>query len=322
MSTPTPSKRPVNPHISESVAVNRAKRLTNVASLGLPPLLGYCLLVYTPVTWQPSLFSILLAMLFFVLGSMGLGIGFHRHFTHHAFKTTPVGKAVLGILGSWSLQGPIIGWVADHRRHHRFADQQYDPHSPWADDKGLINNRVAGWFHAHIGWKFSVAESDENRYVPDLLKDPVVMFVSRHYWPLAILGLLLPGLIGFAYGGWSECLTCLLWAGCIRAILLNQFEGVANSVTHLFGTQVEGAQDKSRDNLWLTVVLMGEGLHSYHHQNATVAVNEPSKFDAFGHFIMLCARLGLVWDLRKAKPAVLATAPHALQTGLQGTATI
>lgn len=322
MSTPTQSSTTINPHLSESAATNRAKRLTNVLSLALPPVLALVLLAYTPVAWQPSLFSIALTMLFFVLGSMGLGIGFHRHFTHHAFKTSPAGKAVLAILGTWSLQGPIIGWVADHRRHHRFADQQYDPHSPWADDKGLIDNRLAGWFHAHIGWKFVVAESDANRYVPDLLRDPVVMFVTRHYWSLAITGLLLPGALGFFYGGWSECLSCWLWAGCARAILLNQFEGVANSVTHLFGTQVHGAQDKSRDNLWLTVVLMGEGLHSYHHQNATVAVNEPSKFDAFGHFIMLCARLGLTWDLRKAKPTPLTAAPHPIQAGLQGTATI
>ena len=322
MSTPSPSMPLVNPHISESSVVNRTKRLTNLASVAIPPLLGFSLLVFTPVTLQPSLFSILLAMSFFILGSMGLGIGFHRHFTHHAFKTTSAGKAVLSVLGSWSLQGPIISWVADHRRHHRFADQQYDPHSPWADDMGLINNRLAGWFHAHIGWKFSAAESDEKRYVPDLLKDPVVMFVSRNYWPLAISGLLLPGVIGFMHGGWSESLTCLLWAGCVRAILLNQFEGVANSITHLFGSQVDAAKDKSRDNLWLSVVLMGEGLHSYHHQNATVAVNEPSKFDAFGQFIMLCAYLGLVWDLRKAKPSALAETLQPQTGGLKVTATI
>lgn len=314
MSIFTQATKQINPHISQSVKINSIKRFTNAVSIMLPPLLALGLLIGTPISWQPTVFSMLLGLLFFVLGSVGLGIGFHRYFTHHAFKTSLLGKAVLGILGTWSLQGPIVGWVADHRRHHRFADQQYDPHSPWSNDKGLIKNRFIGWFHAHIGWKFSVAESDETRYVPDLLKDPIVMFISRHYWLLAITGLLLPGAFGYMYGGWSECLSCLLWAGCARAILLNQFEGVANSMTHLFGTKVEGSQDESRNNLWLTAVLMGEGLHSYHHQNATLAINQPAKFDAFGNALIFLERLGLVWDLRKAKPtASTASNAHSSQ---------
>lgn len=322
MSTFTQAAKQINPYISLSEKQNRLKQKSNIASTVLPLAMALGLLICTPLSWAPTTFSMLLGLLFFVLGSMGLGIGFHRHFTHHAFKTSPVGKAVLGILGTWSLQGPIVGWVADHRRHHRFADQQYDPHSPWANDKGLINNRLVGWFHAHIGWKFSVAESDENRYVPDLLKDPVVMLISRQYWPLAIFGLLLPGVFGFMYGGWNECLSCLLWAGSVRAILLNQFEGVANSITHLFGTKVEGSQDESRNNLWLTVVLMGEGLHSYHHQNATLAINQPAKFDAFGHALVFFERFGLVWDLRKAKPAPVETTVLPDQASLPGAATI
>lgn len=322
MTTPTPFKPTINPHISQSATLNRSKHLSNAMSMVLPPLLAVVLMTSTQAPWGPSVFSILLTVLFFVLGSMGLGIGFHRHFTHHAFKTSAAGKAVLGVLGTWSLQGPIVSWVADHRRHHRFADQQYDPHSPWADDNGKIDNRLAGWFHAHMGWKFKVAVSDETRYVPDLLKDPVVMCISRHYWAVAIAGLLAPGVLGLLYGGWDECLTCLLWAGCIRAILLHQFEGIANSITHLFGTKVDGSQDESRNNLWLTVVLMGEGLHSYHHQNATLAMNEPARFDAFGHVLVFFEHLGMVWGLRRAKKPQEVLTAHPAQAGLQGTATI
>lgn len=292
----------VNPHISQSAKHNQAKRLSNALSLALPAVLVLLLLLGTPINWSPSVFSLLLGVLFFVFVAMGLGVGFHRHFTHHAFKTSTTGKALLGIFGTWSLQGPMTSWVADHRRHHRFADQQYDPHSPWVDDRGKIDSRLAGWFHAHVGWKFKVAVSDEARYVPDLLKDPVAIFVSRHYWVIAIAGLLAPGPVGYVYGGWEECLTSLFWAGGVRAILLHQFEGVANSITHLFGVKVEGSQDESRNNLWLTVVLMGEGLHSYHHQHASLAMNQPAKFDAFGHFLLFSEKLGLVWDLRKAKP--------------------
>ena len=312
----------INPYISDSKNINQTKQLSNAITVTLPFICAIVLLAYSPISWQPSPLSILLGALFFILSSIGLGVGFHRHFTHHAFKTSNAGKMVLGIMGTWTMQGSIISWVADHRRHHRFADQQYDPHSPWANDKGLITNRVAGWWHAHMGWKFTCAVSDENRYVPDLLKDPVAVFLTRYYWPVAISGYLLPGTLGLLYGGWQECAICLLWAGCFRAVALQQFEGIANSLTHLFGSKAEGSKDESRDNLLITFILLGEGLHSYHHQNATVAVNHPSKFDVFGHMILFCERFGLVWDLRKAKPVPIVTTAQPQQTAMQGAATI
>lgn len=307
---------PVNPHISQSASENRIKHFSNCFSLALPWGLAFVLLVYTPASLVPTLFAWNLEMLFVTLCSLGLGVGFHRHYTHHAFKTSATGKIVLGVLGTWSLQGSINSWVADHRRHHRFADQQFDPHSPWADDQGLIISRFAGWWHAHMGWKFSCAVSDEQRYVPDLVKDPVAVFLTRYYWPIAISGLLLPGVFGWFYGGWEECTTCILWAGCFRAMVLQQFEGIANSLTHLFGSKVEGSKDESRNNMLITFVLLGEGLHSYHHQHATAAVNQPSKFDAFGHLLLLSERLGLVWDLRHSPRPVDVRTPPPIAVGV------
>jgi stearoyl-CoA desaturase (Delta-9 desaturase) len=295
-----------NPYISLSLERNLAKRVSNAISMALPLLLAIVLMNSVQISWKPSVFSVIMLVIFFVLGSIGLGVGFHRYFTHHAFKTCILGKALLAVIGTWSLQGSVISWVADHRRHHRYADQQYDPHSPWADEKGNIENRFFGWLHAHISWKLKVSVSDENRYASDLVKDPVAVFVSHYYWPIAISGLFLPGLLGLMYDGWSECALSLFWAGSVRAVLLNQFEGIANSFTHLFGSKLEDGRDQSRNNLWLTVFLMGEGLHSYHHQNATSAVNEPARSDYFGQLLMFFEHLGLVWDLRKARhePAV------------------
>jgi stearoyl-CoA desaturase (Delta-9 desaturase) len=140
-----------------------------------------------------------------------------------------------------------------------------------------------------------------------LLKDPVAVFLTRYYWPVAISGYVLPAALGWMFGGWQECSTCLLWAGCFRAVVLQQFEGIANSLTHLFGSKVEGSQDESRNNLAITFILLGEGLHSYHHQNATVAVNQPSKFDFFGHLIVMSERSGFVWGLRKGNSATIAS---------------
>jgi stearoyl-CoA desaturase (Delta-9 desaturase) len=309
-----------NPHISQSFQINQAKRLSNAVAIVLPFLLASILM--TTTQWIPTTFSVLLAVIFFVLGTIGLGVGFHRHYTHYAFKTSTAAKVVLGIMGTWTMQGSIISWVADHRRHHRFADQQYDPHSPWADDNGLITNRVSGWWHAHLGWKFTTAVSDEKRYVPDLLKDPIARFLTRYYWPVAISGYLLPSALGWFYGGWQECATCLLWAGCFRAVALQQFEGIANSVTHLFGYKLQGSKDESRNSMLISFVLMGEGLHSYHHQNATMALNQPSRFDFFGHLILVFERLGLVWDLRKGKLADKVSDASPQQVDLQGAATI
>jgi stearoyl-CoA desaturase (Delta-9 desaturase) len=321
------SKQPTpNPYLSFDSTVYRKKVISNTAALLLPFALAG--LIYLSVgkngieTLYPSLPAYFLTALFFFLSSAGLGIGFHRYYTHHAFKTSVAGKWLLGVMGTWSMQGSVISWVADHRRHHRFADKQFDPHSPWADDKGLITNRFAGWFHAHVGWKFKSAVSDETRYAPDLLKDPVAVFLTRYYWPVAISGYVLPAALGWMFGGWQECATCLLWAGCFRAVVLQQFEGIANSLTHLFGTKVEGSQDESRNNMVITFVLLGEGLHSYHHQNATVAINQPSQFDVFGYMIMFCECWGLVWDLRKGISAVCASSTAASQADLTGTVTI
>jgi stearoyl-CoA desaturase (delta-9 desaturase) len=315
--TPPSKQSALNPYLSLDSTGHRKKVISNSAALLLPFALAG--LIYLSVgkngieTLYPSLLAYFLTALFFFLSSAGLGIGFHRYYTHHAFKTSIAVKWVLGVMGTWSMQGSIISWVADHRRHHRFADKQFDPHSPWADDNGLIANRFAGWFHAHVGWKFKSAVSDETRYASDLLKDPVAVFLTRYYWPVAISGYVLPAALGWMFGGWQECATCLLWAGCFRAVVLQQFEGIANSLTHLFGSKVEGSRDESRNNLAITFILLGEGLHSYHHQNATVAVNQPSKFDFFGHLIVMSERLGLVWGLRKGNSATIASTVVARQ---------
>ena len=163
----------INPHISKSVSKNRKQHVSHAVSIFLPPAFAVAVVSYMSMTLMPTLLAFILTIIFFTLGSSGLALGYHRFFTHHAFKTTRAGKILLSLFGTWSLQGSIVSWVADHRRHHRFADQQYDPHSPYANDEGSINNLIAGIFHSHIGWKFTSAVSEEKRYVPELLNDSV-----------------------------------------------------------------------------------------------------------------------------------------------------
>jgi stearoyl-CoA desaturase (Delta-9 desaturase) len=312
----------INPYISKSVSKNRAQHVSHAISIGLPPTFAIAVVTYLSMTLMPTLLAFILTVLFFTLGSSGLALGYHRYFTHHAFKTSKTGKILLTLFGTWSLQGSVVSWVADHRRHHRFADQQYDPHSPYANDKGLIGNLIVGIFHAHIGWKFTSAVSEEKRYVPELLSDPVAMFFTRHYIVISFSGLFLPGLIGWFVGGLEEAASCFVWAGCIRAILIHQLAWAVSSFGHVFGEKIEGALDESRNSVFLGLILMGEGLHSYHHKNPTLAMNEPVKFDAFGHTLVFFERLGLVWNLRKAKPAPVMTTEVSAQDVLHSTGTI
>ena len=312
----------INPHISKSVSKNRKQHVSHAVSIFLPPTFAVAVVSYMSMTLMPTLLAFILTIIFFTLGSSGLALGYHRFFTHHAFKTTRAGKILLSLFGTWSLQGSIVSWVADHRRHHRFADQQYDPHSPYANDEGVIDNLIVGLYHSHIGWKFTSAVSEEKRYVPELLNDPVAMFFSRHYISVGFAGLFLPGLIGWFVGGVEEAASCFVWAGCIRAILIHQLAWAVSSFGHVFGEKIDGAVDESRNNIWLGVMLLGEGLHSYHHKNPTLAMNEPAKFDAFGHALVFFERFGLVWDLRKTKPAPVVTTVLPEQAGLPGAATI
>ena len=312
----------IHPYISKSVSKNRAQHISHAVSISLPIVAAFVLLYNSDTSWVPSLLALALTAIFFTLGSSGLALGLHRYYTHHAFKTSATGQILLSLFGTWAMQGSIVSWVADHRRHHRFADQQYDPHSPYANDDGLINSRIAGLFHAHIGWKFTSAVSEENRYVPELLKNPIVMFFSRYYFIVAFSGFFAPGLIGWLFGGLEEAANCLLWAGCIRAILIHQLAWAVSSFGHVFGEKIDGAVDESRNNLLLGIILLGEGLHSYHHKNPTLAMNEPAKFDVFGHSLLLFERFGLVWNLRKGTPASALTQTPESQASLTEAVTI
>lgn len=311
----------IDPYISSSITLNRNKRIANTLNMLLPVLLLACLLANEKTSWMPTPFTILNTVFFFTIVAFGLAVGYHRYFAHYSFKTSKLIKFVMGVLGTWAMQGSVTSWVADHRRHHRFADKRYDPHSPYANDRGVINNRLTGWMHAHIGWMITGSVSDETRYASDSLNDPIAQFLTRYYWVITATGLLLPGIFGWLYNGFDEAILCLAWAGCARTILVHQLAWSANSFGHMFGEKIEGALDESRNNVLLGMILLGEGLHSYHHQNPTLAMNEPAKFDVFGHSLVFFERLGLVWNLRKGKPIALQTSAP-VEAGLQSTATI
>jgi stearoyl-CoA desaturase (delta-9 desaturase) len=273
-------------------------RVLNAISIGIP-LAGT---VFGFAAWSslaPSVTSFSVFLAFFAAEAVGVGIGLHRYFTHRAFRTGPVVRAVLGVLGSWAMQGPIDRWVADHRRHHRFTDEPADPHSPYWMHERRASSRLAGLAHAHLIWMLTGFVSDPRRYAADILRDPIARWCSRHYWWLCASSLLTPAAVGYALGGAPEGLRCLVWAGCFRVTLLHHVTWSVNSFGHMFGTKVSGSSDESRDNVLFALLLFGEGLHSYHHRHPSAAVNRPTYLDLNGAILSLLERMALVWGLKR-----------------------
>src|SRR4051795_9686351 len=159
----------------------------------------------------------------YVLTGFGVTVGFHRLFTHRSFKTRPAVRAILAVLGSVAIEGPVISWVADHRKHHAFSDRPGDPHSPHVDHGGGLRGELRGFVHAHIGWLFVHDQRGSRaRYAPDLLRDPVVAFVDRTFVIWALAGFALPFAVGAAIGGSVTAgLTALLWGGLVRLFVLH-----------------------------------------------------------------------------------------------------
>lgn len=270
-----------------------SNRILNLVSIGVPAA-GAVAAILSVASLPPTATTVAVFIFFFFLNALGISIGLHRYFTHRAFRPRPWFAFALAVAGSWAFQGPIGRWVADHRRHHRFSDEQFDPHSPYWTDRAPTGGRIAGWAHAHLLWMLVGRPSCETRYARDVKSNPMESWCSDNYWLLAATGLLLPAILGYAIGGREEAILCFLWAGCFRVAILHHITWSVNSFGHMFGTKVEGSRDQSRDNRLLAVLLIGEGLHSYHHRFPLAAVNEPSSLDLSGNVLKFLARFGIV----------------------------
>jgi stearoyl-CoA desaturase (delta-9 desaturase) len=233
---------------------------------------------------------------------LGITVGFHRLFTHRSFKTGPITRGVLAALGSAAIEGPIISWVADHRKHHAFSDEEGDPHSPHVDHAGL-----RGLFHAHVGWLFVHDQRAlKTRYAPDLLADPVVSFVNRTFVWWVLIGFAVPFGIGFVLGGTLVGgLTSLLWGGLIRMFFLHHVTYSINSLCHVFGRRDFETGDESRNLAWLALPSFGESWHNNHHAFPTSSVHGLKwwQIDLSSMVIRALERLGLAWDVVRFSPA-------------------
>jgi stearoyl-CoA desaturase (delta-9 desaturase) len=242
----------------------------------------------------------------YVATGLGVTVGFHRHFTHRSFKTTRPVRAVLAVLGSAAIEGPIISWVADHRKHHTFSDKEGDPHSPHVGHGGGFRGALKGLFHAHVGWLFiHTQRGARKRYARDLIEDPIVSFVDRHFLAWVIGGLVMAFALGWIIGGhFYAALTGLLWGGAVRLLVVHHVTYSINSLCHFFGRRRFDTDDESRNLLWLSLLTFGESWHNNHHAFPTSAMHGMRRWELDPSALVIrgLERVGLVWDVVRVDP--------------------
>jgi stearoyl-CoA desaturase (delta-9 desaturase) len=237
----------------------------------------------------------------YVATGLGVTVGYHRLFTHRSFRTTRGVRATLAVLGSAALEGPVVAWVADHRKHHAFSDRPGDPHSPHVGHGGGLRGTLRGLFHAHVGWLFLHTDrGSKRRYAPDLLADPTIRAVERTYILWAVGGFVAAFGLGWAIGGsLTAGLTGLLWGGAVRVLVLHHVTFSINSLCHVFGRRAFKTSDESRNLAWLSLLSFGEAWHNNHHAFPTSARHGLRRWqiDPSAWVIRALERAGLAWDV-------------------------
>jgi stearoyl-CoA desaturase (Delta-9 desaturase) len=288
--------------------MTRAAKISNVGAVVVPFLafLAAIVLLWNSVVGPSDL--VVLAVMYLLTG-FGVTIGFHRMLTHRSFQTSKPVEYVFAVLGSMSVQGPVINWVADHRKHHAHTDEEGDPHSPHLDDGhgSGVRGMLHGLFHAHIGWLMTEhGQARRTKYARDLMEDPGMRSIHRAFVPIVLSGFALPAMLGFALTGGevAGALTGLLWGGFVRVFLLHHVTWSINSICHVFGRRRFATDDHSTNVFWLALPSLGEAWHHNHHAFPRAAVHglRRTELDPSGWVIGVMERLGLAWDVVRIAP--------------------
>jgi stearoyl-CoA desaturase (delta-9 desaturase) len=249
-----------------------------------------------------------LAAGWYTLTCLGVTVGFHRYFTHGSFRAGRVMRIALAIAGSLAIQGPILHWVADHRRHHAFSDKDGDPHSPWRYGTSPLA-LARGFWHAHVGWILDRSLTNQERFAPDLVADPDLRAVHRWFGLWTAISLIAPAVMGGLISwSWWGAVTAFFWASLVRVTLLHHVSWSVNSVCHLIGERPFAARDRSA-NVWpLALLSMGESWHNLHHADPTCARHGVlrGQVDVSARTIWLFEKLGWVRGVNWPTPVRLA----------------
>ena len=301
---------PTPEEIQEPLLESLDRAITGLITV-VPPLL-LVLAAWQMWNHELRLRDVAIFLVMYVPVGLGVTVGFHRLLTHRSFKTSPMLRGALAVLGTMSVEGPLISWVADHRKHHAYSDRFGDPHSPHVDHGGGTltgtgwRGALRGLGHAHVGWLFDHTQrGSRERFAPDLLADPVLAFVDRTFLLWSLLGLAIPFGLGMLLGGTvSAGLEGMLWGGAVRMLVLHHVTYSINSICHCFGRRQFGTADESRNVFWLALPSLGESWHNNHHAFPTSATHGLDRWqvDVSALVIRGLQRCGLVWDVVGVSP--------------------
>jgi stearoyl-CoA desaturase (delta-9 desaturase) len=289
--------------------MTRTHKLLNLTAVVLPfvALLAAVLTLWNSyVTWADL--GIMVGM--YLVTAIGITVGYHRLFTHRAFETSRPLKVTFAVLGSMAVEGPLIGWVADHRKHHAFSDQEGDPHSPHVGHGDGLVGALTGLYHAHMGWLFEhEGMTSARRYAKDLIVDRDLVRVSKAFPWIVAAGLAIPAGLGFLIGGTLQAAFLgLLWGGLVRVFFVHHVTWSINSVCHFFGRRRFDTKDESRNVFWLALPSLGEAWHHNHHAFPSSAMHGLRwwEIDLSGLFIRGLEKVGLARKVVRVTPERLA----------------
>ncbi len=282
----------------------RKLAIVNLCAVLLPPmgLIGAIVLLWgVAFSW---LYLLLMAGMG-LISAIGITVGYHRLCTHKSFTTPGWLRYLFAAAGSMAVQGPVIQWCAEHRKHHQHSDKEDDPHSPHVSENGAwgegIIATLRGAFHAHVGWILSRRRDELNKYSKDLRADRALVLADRHFALWVFAGLIFPAVVaGLVTMSWWGLLLGFLWGGLVRVLVVHHITWSVNSVCHLWGTQPFGSHDESRNNALVALLAIGEGWHNNHHAFPASARHGLRWWEIDGSYLIIraLALVGLARNVR------------------------
>jgi stearoyl-CoA desaturase (delta-9 desaturase) len=284
--------------------MSRRHQFSNLTGVALPfvgVIVAAALLWGTVVHWS----SLAVLAVMYVATILGVTLGFHRLLTHRSFQTFKWLQYGIAAVGSMAVQGPVMSWVADHRKHHAHTDQEGDPHTPHGHGDGF-RGAVVGLWYAHMGWLFAKSgQAEHSRYARDLVEDRGMRVIHSTFGLWVLLGIAIPFAIGYAFAGTlGGALEAALWGGPVRIFLLHHVTWSINSVCHFFGTRRFDVDDHSTNVFWLAPLSMGEAWHHNHHAFPRSAFHglKAWEVDPTGWVIRAMRATRLAWNVVEITP--------------------
>jgi stearoyl-CoA desaturase (delta-9 desaturase) len=285
--------------------MSSTEKIVNLGAVVVPFAATLVAIVLLWNSWVTAA-DLVIAAVMYLLTAVGITVGFHRLLTHRSFQTYKPLEYLFAILGSMAVQGPVVSWVADHRKHHAHTDEEGDPHSPHVGPDGGVKGVFSGLWHAHTGWLMSSqGRADWKKYAPDLYEDRGMRMINRQFPLLVLASLVIPALAGYLVSGTAVgALTGLLWGGLVRIFFVHHVTWSVNSICHFFGSRRFDTDDHSTNVFWLALPSLGESWHHNHHAFPRSAVHGLKRWelDPSGLIIAGMEKLGLARNVIRISP--------------------